>query len=527
MALSLALTTAACWDAGSLGHLEAEAGPVGVLSHAGRWLTDETGRVVLLHGTYFVQKFPPVAPAEVGFGRDQAVFLREQGFNVLRLGLDFGAMMPAPGEIDTDYVASLAETARIFAREGIYVLLDMHQDGYGPLVHGNGFPAWATLTDGLPNPPEPFPQYYVTNRALQRAFDNFWTNRPGPDGVPLQEHYATALRTIAAAVADEPRILGYDLMNEPWPGANWLPCLTGCPGIEQARLVPFGERMAGAIREVDPFRLVFSEPWVLFNFGLADTSLSGIGAPASGLSFHVYAAAPDQDEAAIDRAIAASSRGDAIIATEFGATEDTATIRRLTNAFDTRLVPWIFWAWGLMVFDRTKPPTPDNVRTAIVEALARPFASATNGTPESSAFDPDTGSFDYAWSTRRPSGDPAPPKLPTTIVMPPSAYPEGYAVTVESGRVLSVPCAPTLLIANADGASSVRVRVARTQVDTDGDGIADACDGCPNDPLNDADADGVCGDVDDCPHTGSSNQTDSGTDARGHACDTDDDDGVP
>ena len=43
---------------------------------------------------------------------------------------------------------------RVLARERIFTLVDLHQDGYGPLTHGNGFPAWATLTDGLPNPPD-------------------------------------------------------------------------------------------------------------------------------------------------------------------------------------------------------------------------------------------------------------------------------------------------------------------------------------------------------------------------------------
>ncbi|MBC8554506.1 MAG: thrombospondin type 3 repeat-containing protein, partial [Candidatus Brocadiales bacterium] len=37
------------------------------------------------------------------------------------------------------------------------------------------------------------------------------------------------------------------------------------------------------------------------------------------------------------------------------------------------------------------------------------------------------------------------------------------------------------------------------QADADNDGIGDACDSCPNDPLNDVDGDGVCGDVDNCP----------------------------
>ena len=66
----------------------------------------------------------------------------------------------------------------------------------------------------------PFPTYYLTNPALQRAFDNFWLNKPGPDGVPLQTHYAEAVHAVAASVHDEDYVLGYDTFNEPWPGAD-------------------------------------------------------------------------------------------------------------------------------------------------------------------------------------------------------------------------------------------------------------------------------------------------------------------
>lgn len=436
-------------------------GPVGVLGHDGRWFTDETGRVVLLHGANFVKKFPPIAPAEAGFGEDDAAYLAAQGFNVVRLGAVFGAIMPAPGQIDQAYVDGVAETTRVLARAGIYVLLDFHQDGYGPAVHGNGFPEWATLTDGLPNPVEPFPVYYVTNPALQRAFDNFWENRPGPDGVPLQEHYATAVRAIAAAVADEPLVLGYDLINEPWPGTVYEACLTGCLDIEQARLAPFGERMAAAIREVDPVHFVFSEPFVLFNFGQSRTSLAGIGAPASALSFHVYALTPALDEATIENGIAASANGDAILVTEFGATNEPRTITRLTSALDERLVPWIFWTWDEhMIVDEEQPPTADNIRLEVVTALARPYASATSGTPASFAYDAETRTLDYVWRTARPDGTPSAASLPTTIVLPALAYGAGYTADVRGGRVVSEPCAPVLAIVGDGGASEVSVTVA-------------------------------------------------------------------
>src|SRR5689334_13720037 len=73
------------------------AGVVGRLSHDGRWLTDGDGRVVLVHGVNLVSKWPaedPQTPAEVGFDADDAAFLHDQGFNVVRLGVVFGAVMP-------------------------------------------------------------------------------------------------------------------------------------------------------------------------------------------------------------------------------------------------------------------------------------------------------------------------------------------------------------------------------------------------------------------------------------------------
>jgi hypothetical protein len=57
------------------------------------------------------------------------------------------------------------------------------------------------------------------------------------------------------------------------------------------------------------------------------------------------------------------------------------------------------------------------------------------------------------------------------------------------------------------------------QQNTDGDAAGDACDVCPNDPLDDADADTFCADVDNCPTTYNFDQTDGDSDDFGDACD--------
>lgn len=56
------------------------------------------------------------------------------------------------------------------------------------------------------------------------------------------------------------------------------------------------------------------------------------------------------------------------------------------------------------------------------------------------------------------------------------------------------------------------------QENRDGDQYGDACDSCPDDPLNDADGDGICGNVDNCPTVANPDQADSNGNGIGDAC---------
>ena len=452
-------------SAGAVGFPDhAAPGPTSPLSHDGRWITDARGRVVTLHGVNEVTKKAPFHPAGNGFGSDDAHFLSENGFNLVRVGVEFQGLMPAPGQIDWAYVNSIGQTVRDLAREHVYVLLDFHQDGYGPGLGDNGLPAWMQITDGLPNPNVGFPTYYIANPALQRAFENFYANRPGPGGIGLQDYFVQGLRAIVGRFALEPRVLGYELLNEPWPGADWAGCFaaTGCPDLEQARLRPFYAKATAAVRRITRRQQVFVEPFSTFNFGGGPTTLPGAGS-ADALATHSYATSPAGEASVRDHSIAAAERDDAaLLVTEFGATGDPVPLRRLLDGFDARGVSWAFWAYNEnLIVDRTVPASLAALRSpAAFRALVQPYPVALTGTPGDAHFDPATGAYTLSYSTTGPRGRRYPWGLESVLSVPKLQYPAGYTATVSGARVTSRPCSDRLTLRTWPWARSVTVALA-------------------------------------------------------------------
>jgi endoglycosylceramidase len=467
LAALLATAAPAAADGGS-GRFEADRGPVAPLSGHGRWLTDARGRVVVLHGVNEVTKRPPFHPAGAGFGSDDARFIAEHGFNAVRLGVEFQGLMPQPGQVDDAYVDALAGVVRDLRREGVFVLLDFHQDGYGPKYRDNGFPEWMSLDDGLPNPNVTFPVHYLLNPALQRAFESFWANRPGPGGIGLQDYFVQGLRALVKRVAHEPLVLGYDVINEPWPGADFGDCLSaaGCPGLEQSRLAPFYRKVTAAVRRITRRQTVFVEPFSTFNFGLNATTIPGRGS-GNGLSTHAYANGDAFEERFLDESVAAADRdGAPLLITEFGATTNTTTIRRNVDDFDGRALSWLFWAYNEEIIrDRTGPAGLDRLHDRpTFDALVEPYPQALTGIPSGGRFDPSTRTYDLTYGVRGPGGRRYPPWLPSVIRVPRLHYPDGYDADVSGAVVTSRPCAERLTLRTRLFARSVSVRL------TPGDG---------------------------------------------------------
>jgi endoglycosylceramidase len=374
----------------------------------------------------------------------------------------------------------------VLADHGVRTLLDFHQDLFTERFQGEGAPDWAVQDDGLPAQPQAgFPNNYFGMPALERAFDHFWANDPGPGGVGLQVRYARAWRHVAGFFARTPGVFGFDLFNEPWPGSDWATCANpaGCP-VADARLTRFSQRVIDAVRRRDPRTVAFYEPHVLFNSG-APTYVAPHGRQL-GFSFHDYCLS--SDSAAVDAGCGtldqqvfkqaethARQRHEVPLLTEFGATKDKAVLRRGVDLAAAHRTGWLYWAYcgchdptttgpgsaQALVLDPRKPPVGGNVEHAKLRVLAVPHPLAVSGTPTRYRFDRSARVFTLRYDTSRVGARPGRfhAGARTTAAVPRVAYPHGYRVRVRGARVLSPPGARTLRLAARRGATEIRVRI--------------------------------------------------------------------
>lgn len=446
-----------------------------VLHREGRWLVDSHHRVVLLHGVNAVWKTAPYYPpaTAAGFTARDADWIAAQGFNTVRLGVIFAGVMPSRGRIDQGYLTKVARVVDLLAARHIWVLLDFHQDMFNERFAGEGFPAWAVDDDGIPTPTNlGFPGNYF-QPSTSRAFDNFYANKNG-----LADLYANAWRAVAQRFRHTSYVLGYDVMNEPWPGTSFATCANpvGCPVFDARSLQTLYAKVLRAVRSVDTQHLLWVEPHVLFNDG-AQTTLKNLDDANVGLSFHHYCltasfthssggtAGPDcpvQGELVFDNADKVIDKnGWTSLLTEFGASDDLTDIATLTRLSDEHLVGWQYWHYkewadpttesgasgGQGMF--TNDANLSTLKQAKADLLIRPFPHSMAGVPSSMSFDPATRTFVLVYSSI---------KGLTEVFLPARHYRHGYVVVVHGAKVVSKAGAQLLLL-RTTGSGTVTVAV--------------------------------------------------------------------
>ena len=409
------------------------------ISTDGRVLRDEHGRERVFQGINLVEKGTKKLVgsfADRGFrGRwtpaDIADFAA-RGFTLIRLGVMWAAVEPAPGEYDGDYLDWVRSQMDLIHEHGMAVLLDAHQDLYSQ-AFGDGAPAWATLSSGEFAETDLWSDAYLTSPALHEALDNFWANAPGPGGIGLQDRFAVMWAHVAGALGDHPGLLGYDLLNEPAPGSaapqtfgyllGAFAQVTGqdfdavmadftdpeakfaqlgrledeavhrqvgdavhglVAEFETAAVAPFMQKVRDAIREVDGGTLIAREHSYFANMGVAS------GQPP--LEDHAWVYSPHGYDLTVDTpAISMSSNtragtifarhketqdrlGVPVIVGEFGALGLGANVtdhgRFLVELFDSYGWSWTYWCWE---------PGFAGSEAAVLLRRSRPVACAGSG----------------------------------------------------------------------------------------------------------------------------------------------------
>ena len=196
-------------------------------------IVDARGREVLLRGVnvnVLAQYAQPTRlPAAQPFTPGDLAMLRATGFNLVRLQLSWSRIEPRPGAYDEAYLAEAERYIESFREAGMYTIVDIHQDAWGPSLAArpgevcppglrpalgwDGAPAWATLVSDLV--PRCFAIAREINFAVEAAWAAFWRDAPGPDSFGIRTRYTSMLGHVARRLARHDSLAGYDVMNEP------------------------------------------------------------------------------------------------------------------------------------------------------------------------------------------------------------------------------------------------------------------------------------------------------------------------
>jgi len=417
-----------------------------------RFIKDDQGRSLVLRGVNASGSAKSDPQRMPNLIKDDVLRLsKDWGFNVARFLILWDYAEQEPGVYNQEYFNLIEDRLDWFQEAGILVFLDMHQDLYSQQTCGDGAPPWAVITDGLPFTCQTPWAFTYFQEGVTRAFDNFW-NYSGPHP-ELQDHYIALWATIAERFKDHPAIIGYDIINEPFPGSDWDAIeLAGKDNpngpsktFDQTKIQPFYQRVINAIREKDTEHWIFFEP----RYGTpAEGRTSYIGRmndPRPGESRIVYS--PHLYSLTIE----AGATYDPISNTIVSDWEETRVKELKTLQYPLLVGEWgiqkglengpLFLRHVLDMYDRQMAghtywdysPTggysfinPDRSEyITFTTAIVRVYPQRVAGVPQSFSYNPDTRVFTMEYiSDPKATG-------PTEIYVPAKRiYPSGWDLTM-------------------------------------------------------------------------------------------------
>ncbi len=378
----------------------------------GRFFRDGAGRAVIfrglnarIEGVFDVTFDDGRMPVETvpSFGEADCRRMAELGFTLLRLPINWSGIEPEKDRFDEAYLKRVDAVIACLKQQGIYTLVDLHQDAYSKEIGEDGAPLWAIVPEPEMLLEGPLTEGELTGRRISApvvaAFQSFFA-----DGDPhgLQAQYIEMLEHVAARYADEPFVVGLDLFNEPFTSPKTL--------------APFNARAGAAVRKVAPDLTVVFEPTGAWSRAGGEAVAGPFPVDNAVFAPHLYAVSiegTDEERANVTReallpSFQAATReaqawGTAWLIGELGAGPSTANYETILRLYydlqDEFLVSSALWlwkensqgSWGL--FDDVDGTWVERPR--MVELVSRPYATRIAGTPTQMGFSGTTFSLDY------------------------------------------------------------------------------------------------------------------------------------
>ena len=386
------------------------------------FLYDSSGRVRIFHGLNAIKKGYPWYPKWLTGSKGEKFIemMQDLGLNVMRLGWMWSGFEPEPGQFCKTYYEQQLSIVDALSKAGIHTLLDAHQDCLSSdFCSYDGVPSW--LLDGFePALPYPLPWKGWTAKDCSKSPEDFgcncFTEAAGQayqtlytDGSSMQDAFVNFWAESSQRWKDHPGILGYELINEPFPGNVVFDPSLLLPGVAgKKNLQPFYHSLArDGIRQYDKERLIFYEPvtWgMLFAHGVVGSGFTKVPGgneykDRSVLSYHYYCSSLGGDQKICNDLVGPQimntvledvcQTGGSTFMTEFGGlSADSCTSGECSAVMDLAdqyLQSWMLWP-GIT--------THDGVATEEYQAiLSRSYARAIAGTPECMRYETDSGDF--------------------------------------------------------------------------------------------------------------------------------------
>lgn len=223
-------------------------------------------------------------------------YLSLNGYNLIRLGIMFPGVKPSHDYVNVTYLETMGKIVKMAGNYNISVLLDFHQDVFSEQFCGEGFPSWVYSPPQKFTFPAPiFPTFIPNkencakhawasyqlsldvNRAYQYVYDN---------PTPLLEFWDI----ISSYFSKYSNVIGYEIMNEPWPGNVYKNPLILDPYYENHhQLVRFYKKIVDTIRKNDNRTTIYFEPVTWENYAWFNFPQSFLSYDSNlALSYHCY-----------------------------------------------------------------------------------------------------------------------------------------------------------------------------------------------------------------------------------------------